>query len=189
VKHKAVKAKAAKPFKAAKPSKTTKPAKSNTKTPIAPVSLFAAHQIEVSCNKQSATLLFTPHKQCGGHIRFAHEPQPSPTYQHAPQSLPSPLGSVDSDSDIEEELVEGLQHLDFHAGSDPHSDSDPDSQASTGHQSVPQSVPSSHSCSHAQPPHAGPHSKPQPCKPRGGAKDVWSFFTVVEGKCECVLCQ
>ena len=99
------------------------------------------------------------------------------------------MGSVDSDADIEEELVEGLQRLDFHAGSDPHSDSDPDSQASTGHQSVPQSVPSSHSRSRAQPPRAGPHSKPQPRKPRGGAKDVWSFFAVVEGKRECVLCQ
>jgi hypothetical protein len=80
-KPKAVKAKAAKPSdkamkpsdkamkpsdKTAKPSKPTKqkvqPAKSNPKTPAAPVSIFAAHQIEASHNKQSATLLFTPHK-------------------------------------------------------------------------------------------------------------------------------
>jgi len=73
-KPKAVEAKAAKPSnkatkppdKAAKPSKTTKqkvqPAKSNPKTPAAPVSIFAACKIEASCNKQSATLLFTPHK-------------------------------------------------------------------------------------------------------------------------------
>ena len=198
---KAVKTKTAKPSKAAKPSKTTRPAKSNLKTPTASVSLFAARQIEASHNKQSATLLFTPHKQRGGQICFAHEPQPSPTHQHASQNLPSQLGSADSDSDVEEDLVEGLQHLDFHPGSDPHSDSDPDPQtstgplastvfqASTGPQPVPQSVPSSHSCSHAQFPHAGPHSKPQLRKPRGGAKDVWSFFTVVKGKRQCILCQ
>ena len=186
---KAVKTKTAKPSKAAKPSKTTRPAKSNLKTPTAPVSLFAAHQIEASYNKQSATLLFTPHKQCGGQIHFAHEPQPSPICQHASQNLPSQLGSADSDSDVEEDLVEGLQHLDFHPGSDPHSDSDPDPQAFTGPQPVPQSVPSSHSHSHSQLPHAGPHSKSQLHKPRGGAKDVWSFFTVVKGKHECILCQ
>ena len=66
-KPKAIKAKAAKPSdKAAKLSKATKqkipPAKSNPKTPAAPLSIFAARQIEASCNKQSATLLFTPHK-------------------------------------------------------------------------------------------------------------------------------
>lgn len=96
------------------------------------------------------------------------------------------MGSVGGDSDVEE-LVEGLQHLDFHAGADSHSDSE--SQASTAAQSVPRSVPSSYSRSRAQPPCAGPHSKPQPRKPRDGAKDVWTFFTVVKGKRECVLCQ
>jgi hypothetical protein len=25
--------------------------------------------------------------------------------------------------------------------------------------------------------------------PRGGAKNVWSFFTKVKGQHECVLCQ
>lgn len=82
-------------------------------------------------------------------------------------------------------MVEGLQQLDFHAGSDPHPDSG--SQASIRSQSVS----SSHSHSRAQPPRAGPHSKPsQPRKqPKGGAKDVWSFFTVVKGQRECILCQ
>ena len=52
--------------KAVKPSMTTKqkvqPAKSNLKTPAAPVSIFAARQIEASHNKQAATILFTPYK-------------------------------------------------------------------------------------------------------------------------------
>jgi hypothetical protein len=200
-KPKAIKAKAVKPSnkatkpsdKAAKPSKTTKqkvqPAKSDPKTPAAPVSIFAARQIEASRNKQSATLLFTPHKQRGTQIRFAYEQQPSPTRHHASQNLPSQLGSSDGDSDgdsdVEEELVEGLQHLDFHAGSD--------SDSHSGAQSPSGSVSSSHSRSHARQPRAGPHSKPSQPRPRpapkGGAQDVWSFFTKVKGRHECVLCQ
>jgi hypothetical protein len=186
-KPKAVKAKVAKPSKAAKPSKTTQPANPNPKTPTAPVSLFAARQIEASRNKQSATLLFTPHKIRGAQIRFSHELQPSPTQQPAPQNVSSQLGSVDSDSDIEEGLVEELERLDFHADST--LDSDSDSQKSTGPQLVSKSVPSSHSRSRAKSPRAGPHSKPQPCKPRGGAQDVWTFFTKGKGKRECILCQ
>jgi hypothetical protein len=44
---------------------------------------------------------------------------------------------------------------------------------------------------HAQLLHVGPHSKPlqRYSVPRGGAKDVWSFFTKVKGWHECVLCQ
>ena len=99
--------------------------------------------------------------------------------------MSSQLGSVDSDSDIEEGLVEELEHLDFHADST--LDADSDSQTSTGPQLVPQSAPSSHS--RAKSPRAGPHSKPQPHKPRGGAKDVWTFFTKAKGKRECILCQ
>lgn len=186
-KPKAVKAKVAKPSKAAKPSKTTKPTNPDPKTPTAPVSLFATRQIEASRNKQSATLLFTPHKKRGAQIRFAHELQPSPTQQHASQNVSSQLGSVDSDSDIEEGLVEELERLDFQADSALGSDSD--SQASTGPQLIPQSVPSSHSRSRAKSPRAGPHSKPQPRKPRGGAKDVWTFFTKDKGKRQCILCQ
>ena len=97
-----------------------------------------------------------------------------------PQNVSSQLESADSDSNIEEGLVEELEHLDFQADSALGSDSD--SQASTGPQSVPQLVPSSHSHSCAKSPHAGPHSKPQPHKPRGGAKDVWTFFTKDKGK-------
>jgi hypothetical protein len=60
--------------KATKPSKQkVQPVKSVLKTPVAPVSIFAAHQIEASCNKQAASLLFTPHKQCGSQIHFTHE--------------------------------------------------------------------------------------------------------------------
>lgn len=208
-KPKAVKTKAAKPSdkatkpsdKAAKPSKTTKqkvqPAKSNPKTPAAPVSIFAARQIEASRNKQSATLLFTPHKRRGTQIRFAHDQQPSPTHQHAPRNLPSQLGSSNSDSDIEEELAEGLGRLDFHAGSDSdsHSDAQPPSgaQRPSGAQSPTGSVSSSHSHPHPRLPRAGPHSKPSQPRPRtatrSGARDVWEFFKKVKGRHECILCQ
>ena len=142
-KPKAIKAKTAKPSdkatkssdkaakssdKAVKPSKTTKqkvqPAKSILRTTVAPVSIFAARQIEPSCNKQAASLLFTPHKQRGSQIHFTHEQEPSPTPQYAPHNLPSQLGTSDGESDhsdVEDELVEGLQHLDFCAGSESHS--------------------------------------------------------------------
>ena len=186
--------------KAVKPSKTTKqkiqPAKSILKTPVAPISIFAAHQIEASRNKQAASLLFTPHKQHGSQICFTHEQEPSPTHHHAPQNLPSQLGTSDGESDdldIEEELVEGLQHLDFHAGSESHSGSESGSGSwsSSWSFSGSQSVSSIHSHSCAQFPCAGPHSKPLQChsQPRGGAKDVWSFFTKVKRQHECVLCQ
>jgi hypothetical protein len=117
--------------KAAKPFKTTKqkvrPAKSVLKTLVAPVSIFAARQIEASHNKQAATLLFTPHKQCGSQIHFTHAHKPSPTHQHAPQNLPSQLGTSDGESDhsdVEGELIKGLECLDFHAGSESHSGSE-----------------------------------------------------------------
>jgi len=191
--------------KAVKLSKTTKqkvqPAKSILKTPVAPVSIFAACQIEASRNKQATPLLFTPHKQHGSQICFTHEQESSPTYQPAPQNLPLQLGTSDGESDhsdVEEELV-GLQCLDFCAGSESHSGSESgsgsqsSSQSSSGSQSSSssQSVSSIHSCSHAQLPHVGPHSKPLQCHPvpRGGAKDVWSFFTKVKRQHECVLCQ
>jgi hypothetical protein len=189
-----------KAVKAAKLSKTTKqkvqPAKSILKTPVAPLSIFAARQIEASHNKQAASLLFTPHKQCGSQIHFTHEQESSPTHQPSPQNLPSQLGTSDGESDcsdVEEELVGGLQRLDFRAGSESHSGSESgsgswsSSQLSSGSQSV--SSVRSHSC--AQLPHVGPHSKPLQCRtvPRGGAKDVWSFFTKVKGRHECVLCQ
>lgn len=192
----------------AKPTKTTKqkvqPAKSILKTPVAPVSVFAARQIEASHNKQAASLLFTPHKQRGSQIRFTHEqePSPTPTRQHAPQNLPSQLGTSDGESDhsdVEAGLVEGVQRLDFRAGSESHSGfesgsgSQSSSRLSSGSQSSShsQSASSIHSRSRAQLPRAGPHSKPlQPRSvPRGGAKDVWSFFTKVKGRHECVLCQ
>jgi hypothetical protein len=181
-----------------KPSKTTKqkvqPAKSILKTPVAPVSIFAACQIEASRNKQAASLLFTPHKQCGNQICFTHEQEPSPTHQHAPQNLPLQLGTSDGESNhlnVEEELVEGVQHLDFNAGSESHSGSESDSGSELSSGSGSPSICSVHSRSRAQLIHAGPHSKPlQHCSvPRGGAKDVWSFFTKVKGRHECVLCQ
>jgi hypothetical protein len=154
--------------KAAKPSKTTKqkvlPAKSILKTPVAPVSIFAARQIEASHNKQAASLLFTPHKQRGGQIRFTHEQESSPTRQPAPQNLPSQLGTSDGESDrsdVEEELVGGLQHLDFRAGSESHSGSESGSGSRSSSQSSSgsQSVSSVRSHSRAQLPRAGPHSK------------------------------
>ena len=203
-KPKAIKAKTAKPSdkavkssnKATKPSKTTKqkvkPEKSILKTPVAPVSIFSACQIEASHNKQATPLLFTPHKQHGSQICFTHEQESSPTHQPALQNLPLQLETSDGESDcsdVEEELVGELQHLDFHAGSESHSGSESGSgsQSSSGSESVS----SIHSYSCAQLPHAGPYSKPlQHCPvPRGGAKDVWSFFTKVKGQHECLLCE
>jgi hypothetical protein len=186
--------------KAAKLSKTTKqkvqPAKSILKTPVAPLSIFAARQIKASHNKQATSLLFTPHKQCGSQIHFTHEQESSPTCQPPLQNLPLQLGTSDGESDcsdVEEELVGELQHLDFCAGSESHSGSESGSgsQLSSQSSSGSQSVSSVHSRSCAQLPHVGPHSKPlQHCTvPRGGAKDVWSFFTKVKGQHECILCQ
>jgi hypothetical protein len=46
------------------------------------------------------------------------------------------------------------------------------------------------SISGSQSPSAGSHSKQKkPFRPRGGAKDVWTFFQKALGNQICILCQ
>ena len=151
------------------PKTKPQPTKPVLKTPD--TSSFALRQIEASHNKRSAAVLFTPYRRRGAD--HSPEPQPSPTLQSAAQ-----LGAVDlTDIDVEEELDEGLRQLTFEPshGSHPQSDS--------------QSSSDSQSCSASPGPQARFYIKPKEAKPRGGAKDVWTFFTKVEGRHECVLCQ
>ena len=91
------------------------------------MSTFASCQIEAPRNKQSAAVLFTPHKHHAGVGYPINEPQPSPTHQpatHPPQNALQ-LGSKNlSDSDVEEELQEGLNCLNFESSSGSQSQSD-----------------------------------------------------------------
>jgi hypothetical protein len=185
-KPKVIKRNAEKP--AAKPSKVAKqraqPTKSKPKTLPASPPTFAARQLQASHNKQSAALLFTPHRHLGSHVHFSHEqPSPTPAARLGTQNLAPHSDFSDCESDVEKELEEGLQRLNFGTNSDPGSHSD--SQSASGSQSR------SHSQSHSHAPRAGPHSKASKpvVKPKGGAQDVWSFFTKVKGRHECVLCQ
>jgi len=65
------------------------PAKPKPKTP-ADMSTFGSCQIEASHNKQSAAVLFTPHKHCAGVGHPINEPQPSPTHPPAAQLATHP---------------------------------------------------------------------------------------------------
>ena len=125
--------------KATKPK--AQPAKSKLKTAAAPLT-FVSRQLEASNNKQSAAVLFTPYKCREGVGHSSNEPQPSPTLQpaarlatrtaqnvpHPTQNIPCPTQNVfhpaqnlapqlvsenSSDDDVEEELQEGLHHLNF----------------------------------------------------------------------------
>jgi hypothetical protein len=146
-----------------------KPPKPILKTPVAP-STFASRQIEASYNKQSAAVLSTPYKRQAGR---SNEPQPSPTLNSVAQFGSESL----TDADVEEELGQGLQQLTFETSHSSHLHSD--SQSSSG----------SESCSILSGPHARFYTKPKEAKPRGGANDVWTFFTKLEGRHECILCQ
>jgi hypothetical protein len=186
------------------PKPKAQPAKSKPKTPAAPFT-FASRQIEVSRNKRSAAVLFTPYKHHAGVGHSVNEPQPSPTLQPAARLATRPaqnvvpqLGSEDlSDDDVEEQLQEGLHRLNFGSGSDSQfhagSHSHSGSQSSLSSQSSSSSQSRSISPSHSGPqaPRAGPHSKLKKVavKPRAGAKDVWTFFTEVKRRRVCVLCQ
>lgn len=195
--------------KASKPK--AQPPKSKPKTAAAPVT-FASRQIEASNNKRSAALLFTPYKRHGGVGRSANEPQPSPTLQpaarlatHTQNVAPSAqnaarpgrnvtiqlVSETASDDDVEEELQEGLQHLNFDSGSDTqsHAGSGSHSGSQSPSHSPSHSISPSHSRRHA--PRAGPHAKPQKAaaKPRAGAKDVWTFFVQKKKRHTCVLCE
>ena len=124
------------PITPAKPK--AQPAKTKSKTAAAPVT-FASRQIEASNNRRSAALLFTPYKRHGGVGHSANKPQHSPTLQPATQSanhtqnVAQPAQNVahpaqnvaiqlvaenTSDDDVEDELQESIQNLNFESGSD-----------------------------------------------------------------------
>ena len=204
------------PITPAKPK--AQPAKTKSKTAAAPVT-FASCQIEASNNRRSAALLFTPYKRHGGVGHSANKPQHSPTLQPATQSanhtqnVAQPAQNVahhaqnvaiqlvaenTSDDDVEEELQEGIQNLNFESGSDSQSPAGSDSQSPVGSGSGSGSqLPSRSTSRPASPshsrhaPHAGPHSKPQKAapKPRTSARDVWAFYTQKKKRHTCVLCQ
>jgi hypothetical protein len=148
------------------PKPKAQPAKSKPKTPAAPFT-FASRQIEVSRNKRSAAVLFTLYKHHAGVGHSVNEPQPSPTLQPAARLATRPaqnvvpqLGSEDlSDDDVEVQLQEGLQRLNFGSGSD--SQFHAGSQSSLSSQSSSSSQSRSISPLHSGPqaPRAGPHSK------------------------------
>ena len=157
------------PAKPKAPKTKPQPTKPVPRTPDP--STFAFRQIEASHNKQSAAVLFTPYKRRGADHSI--EQQPSPTLQSAAQ-----FGSADlTDIDVEDELEEGLCQLTFDTSHGSHPDSDS------------QSPSESQSRSPSSGPHARFYPKPKEAKPQGGAKDVWTFFTKVDGRQECVLCQ
>jgi hypothetical protein len=177
------------PITPAKPKAPTRPTKPKQKP------TFASRQIDASHNKQSAAVLFTPYIRHAGVGNSVRELQPSPSLRQAArlpaQNVPLRLGSKTlslADDDVEEELREGLDRLNFEPSSDSQSDAGSGSLTS---QAIPPSRSVSPSHSHPQNPHAGPHSKHRKAavKPRVGAKDVWTFFAELNEQRECVFCQ
>ena len=184
-----------------------------------PPTAFATRQLQASNNRHSAAVLFTPHRQRPGVFQHgAHLQQSSPTLRLGAHSLyPAPQLRTrlsHSSSEGEEEIEVGLQRLnlgsrptldtslDSQSGIGQHSGISWDPQAGTGQHSGPdhhhgtgssrsQSQSDSNSHSHrSQPPHAGLHSKSKNLPgPRGGAKDVWTFFKQVGDRHECQLCK
>jgi hypothetical protein len=147
-------------------------------TPAVPPT-FATQQVQNSQNRRAATVLFTPRPKPSGNEPLARERQPSPT----PQSIQPPVhssldpasefvphdissaGTGNDSSDDSEPLETVIQALDIHSHSH---------RSSSGS------------------PRAGPHStqrKKTHFKPRGGAKDVWSFYERSLGRQICKLCQ
>jgi hypothetical protein len=209
----------ARPKPTKKTSKVSKPQMKQLNPPPSPPSAFATRQLQASNNRRSAAVLFTPHRQRTGVIqRGAHIQQSSPTLRLGSHALhPAPQLRTrlsQSSSEGEKEIEVGLQRLDL--GSRPSSDASSDLQSGTGqHSGISQhpqagtgqhsgpdhyhgfgsswshSQSDSNSYSHrSQPPRAGPHSKSKnPPRPRGGAKDVWTFFKQVGDKHECQLCK
>ena len=144
---------------------------SNPTTPTAPPSLLATW-VQNSQKQQAARVLFTPRTK--QHV-LAQKQQPSPTPQsarlpaHSSLHFPSTshhTSSDSSESESEKSLETALAALDIRP------------QSSSG--SLSQDSP----C-------AGPHSihRKKALKPRGGAKDVWTFFTKSLGRQICSLCQ
>jgi len=170
------------------------PQQKRPRTPLP--SSFAAHQIQASHNRRSAAILFTPHKQHALQAT-AHGLQSSPTpnpairlgsptpnpairlCSHALHLAPQLRLEQSSSSEENEELEAGVQRLNL--GSKSSSDGSQSHSGSHSHSS-------SH---HTHAPCAGPHSKMRKAlsKPKGGAKDVWTFFKQVGAQHECQLCK
>ena len=195
----------AKPKRTKKTSKISKPQTKQPNPPLnppPPPSAFSTRQLQASNNRRSAAVLFTPHRQHTGIFQHdAHLQQSSPTLRlgsHSLHQLRTILSQLSSEG---EDVIEvGLQRLnlgsrltsdtslDSQSGIGQHSGISGDPQAGTGQHSGPhhhhttgssqshsQSDSNSHS-HHSQPPHAGLHSKSKnPPRPRGGAKDFWTF--------------
>jgi len=125
---------------------------------------FASRQIQGSQKRTAATILFTPRARQHHHPHQvpAHQQPPSPTplqSSRPPLSLSS--NSSPSGSELEDEVRIGLKRLDL--------------KSRSGSQS----------------PRAGPHSK-QPkitSRPKGGAKDVWTFYEKSSMRHTCILCK
>jgi len=153
------------------------------KTPIVVPSTFATRQVQNSQNRRAATVLYTPrtHRTGGAQPQQPQSPTPQSihlethsTLQPASQSIlhetSAGTGDLsDSDSELEQSIGDALQALNL-------------SRSSSGSSSP-----------HA--PRAGRHSKHQKkvaLKPRGGAKDVWSFYekkTWTAGLCVVRTCS
>jgi hypothetical protein len=169
------------------PITPARPKKGKSHPPLKPVTLaatpstFATQQVQNSQNQRAATVLFTPRPKQRANEALTRERQPSPTPQSiqppvhsslhpasefVPHDIPS-AGTGNDSSDDSEPLETALQALDIRSHS---------RCSSSGSSS----------------PRAGPHStqrKKTRLKPRGGAKDVWTFYEKSLGRQVCTLCK
>ena len=151
------------------PLLTITPAKSPAKAKgsVVPSTPFAAQQIQGAQNRRAAALLFMPHAVLHPSLGPARlrplSPSPVPVPDHSTSPL-APGDSSDSDS-LEDEVRDGIKKINLVA------------TACFG--------------SGSKSPCTGPHSKQRvtSLKPRGGAKDVWSFFEKSDKHHNCILCK
>jgi hypothetical protein len=160
-----------------KPRGVRVPAQASEAQPTTPPGrTFAAEQIHGSKNRQAASVLFTPRSKqpsLAGRTPRSKQPtgrtpacQPHPASQRRPhrQSSPTPHSNIpDSDSlSEEEELRAGLTRLDL----------------------------SSRSSSGSPSPQTNPRREaPKAPAKRKSAKDVRTFFTLVDGIQACEFCK
>ena len=167
------------PITPARPKAGKSSSQPQPKTPIAAPSTFATRQVENSQNRRAATVLFTPHTR---HRTGKAPPQqpPSPT----PQSNQPPTHST------LHPFTQSTSHDTAHAGTGDLSDSD--SEEGSVEAALRALDVHSRSSSGSSFPCAGRHSmhrKKVPLKPRGGAKDVWTFYKKTLGRQVCSLCE
>ena len=123
---------------------------------------FASRHIQGSQKRTAATILFTPCVRQHHPVQVpAHQQPPSPTPQPAKPPLSLSSSSSPSGSESEDEVRVGLKRLQL--------------KPRSGSQS----------------PRAGPHSKQHgiASRPKGGAKDVWTFFEKSSVRHICILCK